>query len=891
MTEPHSPPQIGRFLLSLFVPREHHDTVIGDLDEEYRKHGNTRMWYWRECVSLSRAFLAGRIRDARGKPGNARWKRHDVSGKGRKLEMGVLLKDLRFGFRSLAKRPASALISVFVLSIGIGLSAFMFSIVYGVWLRGLDLPEADRLTLVQETNVSRDITSRRVPVHDLYDWRDQQRSFEGLFGWYRGTVNVSGTGGDPERFSGSFVTANMFDVLRVQPMFGRAFQEGEDQPGAPYSVILGYDMWRTRYDSSMTVLGQIIKVNGEQATVIGVMGKGFIFPGTVSLWLPMRATPTTVDRGQRRLSVMGRLNDGVTLEQAELELASIAEGLALQYPETNEGIGIRFISWVMNSTPLSFGVVFIVMMVSVVFVLLVACANVANLLLARATLRVKEAAVRTALGGTRLRVVFPFFAEAILLAVGAAVVGSAIAYGAISTFDSVTSIFRPQWIEFALDLPALLFISGTAVVVSVAAGALPAYQIAKTDVNAILKDEARGSSSFYLGKVSRALVVGEVALSCALLVGSGLMAKSMVNVISVEPRFDAEGVFTARVGLFPTVYPDAEARDRFFRDLQSRLQAHPQTAHAALTSHMPGGGGSNVALAFEGEEYQTDQDLPDVDRIIVSPGFFEALDVALLQGRDFTVDDDANRPDVAIVNQSFATRHFPEASPMGRRFREGNTSDDPWITIVGLSPDIAIQLGGFQGDSAEYYRPLAQVDQSFMTILATPMGGDPMALTTEIRGVVRALDDDLPIYSVERLSTNIEQIGQFFSIFGTLFILFGVVTLTIAGVGLYGVLSFSVSRRIKEMGVRIALGASGGHVIKMVLREGAWQIAVGMAIGLAGAWGVSNVLGNFLVNVEPRDPVVFGGVALLVVGIGLFGTWLPARKASTINPMVALRSE
>ncbi|MFB3112627.1 MAG: ABC transporter permease, partial [Gemmatimonadales bacterium] len=653
----------------------------------------------------------------------------------------------------------------------------------------------------------------------------------------------------------------------------------------------GYDLWRNRFGGEDDVLGTVIKVNGEQATIIGVMSEGFGFPSGQSIWVPMRDIPSQVDRGQRSRVVMGRLNDGVTFDQAALELASIAEGLAQQYPKTNEGVGIRFISWELNSTPMSFGSVFIVMLVSVIFVLIVACANVANLLLARATLRVKEAAVRTALGGSRLRVVLPFFAEAVLLAVAAAVLGALIAFGAIETFDMLTRPIRPFWIEFMLDMPALLFVAGTAIVVSVLAGALPAYQIAKSDVNVALKDESRGSSSFHLGKVSRALVIGEVALSCALLVGSGLMARSMVNISDTAFAYDAESVFTARVGLFPTVYPDSVARSRFFVDLRSRLEAHPQTANVALVSNLPGGGSATISIGIDGEDYQEDQDLPTVRRAIVSPGLFDVLGVSLLQGRDFTRDDVFERPPVAIVNTSFAARHFAGGSPLGLRFREGNSSDDPWITIVGVAPDLDMKSFLSPNDSAGYYLPLGQRDRRFMSIMATPIGGDPMALAADIRSTVRAVDNDLPIYDVARLDSAFQQVTRFFGIFGTLFILFGVITLGMSLVGLYGVMSFSVSRRIHEMGVRMALGARGGDVVRLVLRQGVIQIGIGMTIGLAAAAGVSRVLGIFLVGVEPRDPVVFAGVTLLVIGIGMFATWLPARRASGIDPMVALRAE
>lgn len=917
MSVPTYPPGVARCLLSLVVPRADQDSVLGDLDEEYaervlprRTWLAARVWYWWECMSLASAFVVDRIRPvpagvgslfqrvhehtrrrSEAKRATLNWNLDDLPDQGRKTEMNALFKDFLFGYRTLIKRPASAIISVLVLSIGIGLSTFMFSIVYGVWLRGLDVPEPERLTMIWETNLTQDIDQRRPPVHDLWDWRAQQRSFEGLFGWYSGTINVSSEGADPERYSGAFVTTNMFQVLRIQPVLGRSFTAEDEAPGAPLTVILSQEMWQNRYGGDPDILGRIIKANGEQATIIGVTGERFGFPDGQDIWVPMRDIPTQVERGERQLTVMARLNDGITFDQAQLELESIAEGLAREYPETNEGVDIRLMSWSAWQTPLDFGVVFIAMMVSVIFVLLVACANVANLLLARATLRVKEAAVRTAIGGGKLRVVLPFFSEAVILALASAVLGTLIAFGAVQGFDTATLQFRPFWIEFALDLPVLAFVVATSFFVSIAAGSLPAYQISKADVNGILKDESRGATGIHLGKVSRALVVGEVALSCALMVGSGLMAKNLVVINDVDFPYDAERVFTARIGLFPTTYPDEESRARFFDQLQANLEAHPQFEAAALTTNTPGTGGRRM-IALEGVEYETDQDHPQIRNSVVSPGFFEMLDVTLLQGRDFAQSDGADRPPIAIVNRWFAERYYPDGSALGRRFREGSDSESPWITVVGVAPALNMSnVPGAGTDSTAYYKPLQQVDQQFVTIMATPVGGDPMALTAEVRQIVRRLDDDLPIYNVSSLIAQYEQFTFFVAIFGSLFIAFGVITLAIALVGLYGVLSFSVSQRVKEIGVRIALGAQGGDVVRLIVRQGLIQIAVGVVLGLGAGFGLSKLMGNFLFGVEPGDPMVFGGVTALIVAVGVMATWLPARRASAVDPMVALRAE
>ena len=809
--------------------------------------------------------------------------------------MNALFKDFVFGYRSLLKRPASAIISVLVLSVGIGLSTFMFSVVYGIWLRGLDLPEAERLTLIWETNVSEDVDQRRPPVHDLWDWREQQESFEGLFGWRDGTVNVGREGANPERYGGAFVTTNTFQVLRVQPVLGRSFIQEDEEPGAPLTAILSHESWQNHYGADPSVLGRTIRANGEQATIIGVMGEGFSFPTDQDIWLPMRDIPSQVERGERPLTVMGRLNEGVTFDQARLELASIANGLAREHPETNEGVGIRFMSWSAWQTPLDFGVVFIAMMVSVILLLLVACANVANLLLARATLRMKEVAVRTAIGGGRLRVVLPFFSEAVLLACASAVVGYLIAFGAIRAFDTATLQLRPSWIEVALDLPALAFVIGTSFFVSIAVGALPAYQISKADVNGILKDESHGATGMHMGKVSRALVVGEVALSCALLVGAGLVAKNMVVMNDFDFPYDAERVFFAQVVLFPTVYPDAESRARMFDQLQANLEAHPQIDQAALVTGIPGAGGQRRVVSLEGVEYETDQNRPEILAIanVVSPGLFEMLGVSLLQGRDFTLDDRTDQPRVAIVNRWFAERYYPDGSVLGKRFKEGSDPEAPWITVVGVSPAMSWPAGVTFGavDSVHYYTPLQQVDRQSVFILATPLNGDPTALTPEVRRIVRELDDDLPIFNVSSLITRFEQITFFLRLFGSLFIIVGVITLFIAMVGLYGVLSFSVGQRVKEMGIRMALGAQGRDVVRLFLRQGMIQIALGIGLGLGVGFGLSRMLENFLFSVETGDPMVFGIVTLVVAGVGFLATWLPAQKASAVDPMVALRTE
>ena len=807
--------------------------------------------------------------------------------------MGSLLRDLQFGARALLKKPGSAAVATLAFALGIGLCTMMFSIIYGVYIRGIGVPESNRLTVVHRTNPSENIQRMGVTEHDFYDWREQQQSFEGLAGFSSGTINLSGLDG-PDRFNGAFVSANIFDVLRVRPLLGSTFRDGDDAPGAPLTLVLGYQAWATRYDSDPNVIGVIEKVNGEQATVIGVMPEGFMFPQEQELWIPRRdtrnANPT---RGSgTQFAVFGRLKDGVTKEQARLDMSLVAQRLAQEYPESNEGVGIAFISFVEQGIGDEIVPVFAAMQIATIFVLLIACANVANLLLARAALRTKEAAVRSALGASRWRVTAPFFAEAVVLSLVGALLGIVIAAGGVEMFDRATmGIGKPYYMVFALDLPILGFVLAITVMTAVVSGAAPAFQIARADVNSILKDEGRGSSSFRAGKLSKVLVVGEIALSCALLVGAGLMTRSITQLRNYDFPFATENIFTARVGLFETDYPTPESRTRFWRDLKQSLEGLPGARSVALTNALPAAGSGRRRFAIEGQTYETDQDYPRARTADITPDFFETFDISLARGRDFTLQDDADAPGAILVNQRFVARFFPGEDPIGRRIREGTSeSQEDWKTIVGVVPDLRME--GFDSDvneQAGYYAPLAQRDQRFISIAVRLPGGDPLALTAEVRAAVRSVDSDLPIYWVRGMPEVIRQGTWFYNVFGSLFIVFGAAALFMASIGLYGVLAFSVSRRIQEMGIRMALGANAKNVIRLVMREGAVQLAIGLTVGMAMAFGVSNVIGLILFDVEPRDPAVFGTIVVVIALVGIVASFVPALRATRVDPMVALR--
>jgi len=810
--------------------------------------------------------------------------------------MRSLWQDLLLSMRALRKEPISALITSVTLALGIGLCTVAFSLVYGVFIRGLDVPEPDRLTLIYRSNPSRDQEFFSVSVHDFYDWQAQQTSFEGLAGFSTGTVNVSGTEG-PVRYNGAFVSANTFDLLRVRPVVGASFRPGDDEAGAPLTMVLGYDAWTNRYGSDPGIAGKAVIVNGEAATVLGVMPEGFRFPANQELWVARRdSRAQTPDRGRSAaFLVLGRLRDGVTRDQAELEMSVIAERLAREYPASNEGVTTRFRSFVESDTGPELVAVFGAMQIATAFVLLIAIANVANLLLARATLRTREAAVRSALGAKRLRVVLPFFAETLLLATAGSILGLAIAYTGVTLFDWATQdVGKPYYMVFALDVPVLFFVIGATVFTALIAGAAPAFHILRTDVNATLKDENRGSSGVLGGRLTRILVTAEVALSCALLIGAGLMIKSITKLRTFEYPYRTEHVFTARVGLFEAEFPTSAARRVFFRDLADALRALPGARSVALTTNLPAdNSGSDIAIA--GEVYARDQDYPVAQTASVSAGFFETFGVRVLRGRDFNAGDDSTSLPVAVVNEAFAERFFPGREVLGQRFAEraGRDSLRPWMTIVGVVPDLRME--GFDPDTPRpwgYYVPLTQRDLRFVSLaIHVPGVADPLSLTPAVREAVRGLNPHQPIYNVDTMEGVIRQGSWFYYVFGTLFIAFGGAALFMATVGLYGVLSFSVSRRMREMGIRMALGASARDVIRLVMRQGIMQLAIGLSIGLMMAYGLTRVIGILLFQTTPQDPPVFTGVVLVITAVGLLASLVPARRATRAEPAAAIRYE
>ncbi len=806
--------------------------------------------------------------------------------------MGVLLGHFKYSLRMLAKTPGNTAVSVIALGLGIGLTATMFSITYGLVHRQLPFEEPDRIMFLMRNDLSEGITRMGVSLHDFLDWRAQQTSFESIAGFYSGTVNVSGLEGRPERFVGAFMFEGGLAMLRVPPLLGRLFVEGEDRAGAPQVAILGFNVWQNRFGSDPDIIGRTVRMNGEVTTIIGVMPEGFLFPENHELWVPFRQDPGQLERGSRSLGVFGRLKDGVSRQAAQAEFSTIAQRLAMEYPETNEGVGAVIMPYRDAFMSEDATTVAYTMVATVFLVLVIACVNVANLLLARVSVRSKELAIRSALGASRLRIVLQFLSETFALAAVGAAIGLVIAWVGVRLIDgALAQADLPFWTAFRIDGAALLFTIALVLVAAVLAGILPALKASGAKVNEILKDESLGTSSLRMGKLSKALVMAEIAMSCGLLMEAGLMVKSIVNLRNLDFGFATEDVLTARVGLFVTDYPDETARLNFFEELVVRLDAQPAVAKASLSSSLPGRGAGHSRFAVEGRTYEADRDYPLTGRVIVTPGHFETYGVSILQGRDFGTQDTRDNLPVALVNRPFAERYFPGESPIGQRIRLGDSdSEEPWLTIVGVVPDM--YLGSVENEDPQgVYVPLAQNDARFLSISVRAAGTDALALAPMVRDEVMAIDPDLPIYWVNTLAAVIGENTLGYRVMGLLFTVFGVVALFLGAVGLYGVMAFAVSRRTQEFGVRMALGAQAADVLRLVLKQGVLQLGIGLFLGLGVAALLLLALPNMLFNAEPWDPLIFLVISLVLFAVGMLATYVPARRATLVDPVQALRYE
>jgi len=809
--------------------------------------------------------------------------------------MNQLFSDIRSGVRMLVKYPTLSIVAILTLGLGIGLATTVFSVVNGGLFKGLPFPDADRIVSVVSTNPAQGQPRGPLSVHDYAVWRERQTSFEQFGAYSAAAMNLSVEAGRPERFESGQLSVAAFNALGVAPVLGRGFREGDDRPGGEAIVLLGYDLWRDRYGSAPDIVGKAIRTDGVTRTVIGVMPQTFAFPIRQSLWTPLAVDPLATRRGAGpNVQVIAKLKPGVSTGQARAQAAAIATQLEGEFPETNRGVGADVMPYTRTVLGPEIYALLYTMLGAGIGVLLIACVNVSNLLVARASLRRREVAVRMALGAGRQRVVRQHLTEVLVLAIAGAGLGIGLSVLGMRWFvSSLSSNPPPFWISFGLDYRVMFFVLGLIVLASLFAGALPALHAARVSAGAVLKDDSRSSTSATLGRFSSALVVAELAVSCGLLIAAGLMIKSVVQLQRIKMPFAIDNVLTARVDLPRQHYPDSAASIRFFEQLLPRLQGVPGVNAATLSDGLPAAGNGSITVQIEGKSYPQTSDYPQAREGIVTPGYFTTFQTRVLSGREFTPADTAAAQPVAIVNESFARLHFPRVDPVGHQMKRIRPTPEPWMTIVGVVPDLIMEgIGNNNASPVGYYIPIAQSDvANGVRIAVRGGGGDPAALTSLVRSAIASLDPDLALYQVATMQTVIDRQTTFYTVFGTFFMAFGICALILAAAGLYGVMSFAVTQRTREMGVRSALGAQGGQLIYLVMRRSIVQLAIGLFLGLALALLGSGALQPVLYHVSPRDRMVFAAVVATLALASLVASFLPARRVTKIDPVVALVSD
>lgn len=788
------------------------------------------------------------------------------------------------------KNRGMSLIVILTFGLGIGLTTTVFSIVNGAIFKGLPFEDSHRIMALGRTNPSRGVEFMGVSVHDYADWREQQTAFEYLGAWGISPLNLGLQEGRPQRLTSGLFTPSVFDVLRVQPVLGRPFLEEETRDGAEPVIIIGYDVWQDRFDGADDIIGRTVRANGEIRTIVGVMPEGFAFPNLEQAWLPLDTDPGAALRGEGpSFTVLGKLREGVSLDEARAQMAAIASRLEQAYPESNEGIGAE----VRPFTDLAVGeasALLYTMLGAVFAVMLIACVNVANLLIAKASVRSREMAVRTALGAGRSRVVGQLLTEVLLLAFLGGLLGFGIGTAGIEWFKAVIQVDPPPyWIRFDHDYRVVLFAIGVTVLASVISGVVPALQATRSDVGEALKDENRGSSSSRVSKMTSGLVIAEVALSCGLLIAAGLMIKSVSQLRTMDLPFTTERVLTARINLPELEYPDTASRTRFYEQLLSRLEAIPGVEAATLSDGLPASGNGTRVFEVEGQDYGEDDDFPIAREGIVTPGYFRTFQAEVLQGRAFSDSDRMSTLRVCVVNETFA-RTFLDGDAMGKHIRMGiRDTAAQWLTVIGVVPDMRMEgIGNNESSPAGFYIPIAQAGVGDFVSIAARTQGPPLAKTQDVRSAVASIDPNLPIFRVMSMEGVIERQAWFYNVFGTLFMAFGFAALFLAAVGLYGVMAFAVAQRTQEMGVRMAHGAQGRQLIALVMRRSARQLVVGLGIGLGLAVLAAGQLQMILFEVNARDPSVFAAVIVTLAFTGLLASFIPARRVTKVDPVTAL---
>jgi putative ABC transport system permease protein len=804
-----------------------------------------------------------------------------------------LLQDVRYGLRTLAKNPAFTTVAILALALGIGANTAIFSVVDAVLLRPLPFKNPSQLVMLWENAAHLGFPRDTPSPANFLDWQKQATSFTGMAAMSERSFNLTGAG-EPERIEGRRVSANLFDLLGVSARLGRTFVPEDDKP-ATHVVLLSHSLWQRRFGSDPGAIGRALTLNGESYTVVGVMPPFVQLPGFENrndqLWVPI-AFPAeeATERGNHFLEVIARLEPRVTLKQAQAEMDTIAARLEKQYPTYNTRRGAVVV-------PLHEQVVgeirpaLLILLGAVAFVLLIACADVANLLLARAAIRQKEIALRLALGASRSRLTRQFLTESVLLALFGGGLGLLLALAGIQVLKTLIPVTIAQVETITINGTVLVFTLFVALVTGIAFGLVPAIQGSHFNLNDTLKEGGSGSGGGSKGnRIRGLLVIGEVAVSFVLLIGAGLLINSFLHLRNLDPGFRSDHLLTMKVNLSEVKYPDRERRAAFFDEVMRRVRELPGVRSAAVAGNLPlTYNGDSMNISVEGVPDPPPDQQPDVIFRAIGPGYFATMGIPIVRGRDFTDQDKGDSKDVVVISEKTAQHFWPGQDPIGKRLKPG-TSNSPWREVIGIVKDVR-QNDFVASPKRQMYFTYRQLKNIPANALVVRTSIEPMSLAAPVRNAIWSVDKDQTVADIDTMDHIVAEAvaRQRFSML--LLGLFAALALLLASIGIYGVMSYSVAQRTREIGIRIALGARRADVLQMTVKQALKLVGVGMMIGLAAAFLLTRVLASLLFGVSATDPITFIGISVVLLAVAILASYVPALRATRVDPIVALRSQ
>jgi len=797
--------------------------------------------------------------------------------------------DLRFALRMIFSHRLFSAAVVTTLALGIGLNTMVFTLINAVLFKPVPVPGGAQLVAIRNSNATQSDDSMRVSYPDFREYRAQNSSLAALEAASDEEAVLSETGNPPQAYQMERASAGIFEMLHMQPILGRGFLSTDDKAGAAPVLVLGYGVWKDRYGSSPSVVGRQVRVNEKPATIVGVMPKGFRFPTNVDMWIPLVPTPELEKRTNRPLQVFGMLKSGTGIVQANVDMNGIARRLATQYPDTDKDIGVLVLTFHETYNGGQIRLIFLLMLAAVGFVLLIACANVANMMLSRALVRQREISIRSALGASRWRVVRQLLIESVLLSTFGGVLGLGLAALGVYWFDlSTQNVGKPYWIQFTMDYAVFGYFAALCIFSGLLFGTAPAMRFSRVDLNDVLKEGARSAGKHRGGKLSGLLVIFQFALTLVLLTGAGVFVHSLLENLSANLSVPSEQIMTARIDFPEDRYKDTDARQRFYDQLLPRLKAVPGVTHVALGSDLPGLGAATSQIEIEHSLVEDAAHRPSVSYVVQSPGYLEAINLQILVGRDFNETDGTANHKVTILTRACAEHFWPNQSAIGKRLRFYDDKNKPgdWVTVIGISANIVQQFDE-KSPKPLLFVPFRQEGWNGMALLVRSSDNP----TSAVRAALQSLDSNLPLRDVNMLPQAIEHRQWYLHLFSKLFSGFALIALMIASVGIYAVLAQATNSRTQEIGVRMALGADARNIVLLVMRRGLWQIVAGLALGVAAALPASRLMASLPLSVSSSDPVVFIIVATLLAVVGLFACWIPARRAAALDPVKAIRYE